>query len=514
VNNMNEFRIEQSSLIQALEHYREMETVLEEERENLQNIISQESSKWQGEAAEVAVSSMNSFLQTGEYNEAYECVRKVRLCMEDTLDQVSALLVRCEDFPKQLESDTYIESMRPACGDYTLRNGGVLYLDYGKAMVIPDLCDQISEAAEYLGTVLKQSMEDCRGIIDDIDGYQNRVDEAVRKVKRVENYKLSFQKYVQGIKALENDVAVCLAGMKDEPGVDVSTMEESDSIERDITRISEAKKYDVAEEILRRYLTKLGMDPVEQNMLIEILREKNPNMLSTLYAVSRYSSADMDDVLEEIINYYNSNLECKMLSSDGIYKLRDIELAEYQISDLCVLDDEGEIIGIWPYYVMINAGNGTHYNDGGITIGYGHHINAEEWKLVDGEEHVLLSQYVPEDVIISGIVVNNSELTLSGNVLVDGANYVPIDEANQILAEDIIYHSNEVADFLEENGIEVTQGQFDALVIYRFNRGHLSQTAIDYLREGNMSEEDWRAVWTGGEEREKLCQELFFGTEG
>ena len=151
---------------------------------------------------------------------------------------------------------------------------------------------------------------------------------------------------------------------------------------------------------------------------------------------------------------------------------------------------------------------------GGITIGYGHHINDEEWKLVDDEEHVLLSQYVPEEVIISGIVVNNSELTSSGNVLVDGANYVPIDEANQILAEDIIYHSNEVAYFLEENGIEVTQGQFDALVIYRFNRGRLSQTAIDYLREGNMSEEDWRAVWTGGEEREKLCQELFFGTEG
>lgn len=134
--------------------------------------------------------------------------------MEDTLEQVNALLARSEEFPKQLQSSTYIEPMRPAMGDNTVRNGGVVYLDYGKAAVIPDLCDQVYEAAEYLGNILKQYMEACSGIMNGIPTYINRVDEAVRKIKRIENYKFSFQKYVQDVMALENDVAVRLAGMK------------------------------------------------------------------------------------------------------------------------------------------------------------------------------------------------------------------------------------------------------------------------------------------------------------
>ena len=213
---MNEFRIEQPSLVQALDKYREMEKVLEEEYDSLQDVIIQSSNEWQGAASEALVSEMEYFLNEGDYNTAYENVKTMRMCMEDTLEQVNALLARSEEFPKQLQSSTYSEPMRPAMGDNTVRNGGVLYLDYGKANIVPDLCDQVCEAAEYLGNVLKQYMEDCEGIMDGIPTYISRVDEAVRKIKRIENYKLSFQKYVQGVMALENDVAVRLAGMKGE----------------------------------------------------------------------------------------------------------------------------------------------------------------------------------------------------------------------------------------------------------------------------------------------------------
>ena len=514
MNNLDEFRIEQSSLVQALDKYREMEKVLEEEYDSLQDVIIQSSNEWQGAASKALISEMEYFLNEGDYNTAYGNVKTMRMCMEDTLEQVNALLARSEEFPKQLKSSTYIEPMRPAMGDNTVRNGGVLYLDYGKARLIPGLCDQVYEAAEYLGNVLKQYMESCSGIMDGIPIYINRVDEAVNKVKRIENYKFSFQKYVQGIKALENDVAVCLTRIKGEIYVKENSINEFDCIERGIVRNSGDEKYEVAEEILREYLAKSEIiDPVEQNMLIEIIKENNINMLSTLYAVSIYSYADVDDVLAEIENYYNSIPESRIMSLEGICGLRLVELAEYQKTDLCVFNDEGEIMGIWPYYVMRSLGNGTHYNDNGITIGYGHHISTEEWNLVDSEEHALLLQYVPEDVTISGIVVDDCDLTSSGNVLVDGARYVPIEDANQILAEDIIYHSQRVADFLEENEIEVTQGQFDALVIYRFNNGHLSQTAQDYLCDGNMNKEDWNAVWGEQDNRIKVCNELFFGTE-
>lgn len=214
MNNLDESRIEQPSLVQALDKYREMEKVLEEEYDSLQDVIIQSSNEWQGAASKALISEMEYFLNEGDYNTAYENVKTMRMCMEDTLEQVNALLARSEEFPKQLKSSTYIEPMRPAMGDNTVRNGGVLYLDYGKARLIPGLCDQVYEAAEYLGNVLKQHMEVCSGIMDGIPTYISRVDKAVKKVKRIENYKFSFQKYVQDVMALENDVAVRLAGMK------------------------------------------------------------------------------------------------------------------------------------------------------------------------------------------------------------------------------------------------------------------------------------------------------------
>ncbi len=214
MNNLDEFRIEQPSLVQALDKYREMEKVLEEEYDSLRDTIIQSAYEWQGAASKALISEMEYFLNEGDYNTAYENVKTMRMCMEDALEQVNALLARSEEFPKQLQSSTYIEPMRPAMGDNTVRNGGVVYLDYGKARLIPDLCDQVYEAAEYLGNVLKQYMESCSGVMDGIPTYINRVDEAVNKVKRIENYKISFQKYVQEIKALENDVAVCLRKMR------------------------------------------------------------------------------------------------------------------------------------------------------------------------------------------------------------------------------------------------------------------------------------------------------------
>lgn len=285
-----------------------------------------------------------------------------------------------------------------------------------------------------------------------------------------------------------------------------------------IGTITESTKYEVEEEILRRYLTGLGMDIVEQNIVLEIVKENNPQMLHNLRIVNTYSGADLNTVLNEIVNYYNTSQECRMLSSEGIATLKSLELAEYQVRDLCELDEADEITGIWPYYVMVRDEElvGYHRDDGGITIGYGHNISYAEWLAEDEDslrEQALLMQYVPEDVKVTGILVEDSMLTSSGNVLVEGAECVPIEDANRILTEDIMENSREIAEYLEGEGIAVTQEQFDALVICRFNNGRLPQQARDNLRDGNMNPADWQNVWSGGERRANICQALFFGTE-
>ena len=298
MNNLDESRIEQPSLVQALDKYREMEKVLEEEYDSLQDVIIQSSNEWQGAASKALISEMEYFLNEGDYNTAYENVKTMRLCMEDALEQVNALLAISEEFPKQLQRSTYIEPMRTVMGDNTVRNGGVVYLDYGKARLIPDLCEQVYEAAEYLGNVLKQHMEVCSGIMDGIPTYINRVDEAVKKVKRIENYKFSFQKYVQDVMALENDVAVRLAGMKTAETI----IGENAEIERTLDReVGEKTATEYGKEILDNYLIQLGYDSsIERKIIIYFIEQEYTHYLAMLYGTKYNSTSAYEEVKAQI----------------------------------------------------------------------------------------------------------------------------------------------------------------------------------------------------------------------
>ena len=303
-----------------------------------------------------------------------------------------------------------------------------------------------------------------------------------------------------------------------------STELELVEIERTIDKdCDDSEKYKVAEDILRRYLTKQGIDPAGQNIVVQVVKESNPNMLSNLYTVSIYSSVDVDTVVEEIKDYYDSSQNCKMFSLDRIEQLKTLELAQYhlrtfdedlnQYVGVGEYDNQGDLIGIYPYYVLKESNSGTYIDDGGITIGFGHHINVDEWEDENNADHILLSQYVSEDVRITGIIVEQNDLLDCHTVIVENSSYITIDEANQILADDIIKHSTVIANYLEEKDIVITQEQFDALVIYRFNKGSLSEIAKTYLLNENMDKDDWREVWTGGEIREEACQNIFFGME-
>jgi len=88
---------------------------------------------------------------------------------------------------------------------------------------------------------------------------------------------------------------------------------------------------------------------------------------------------------------------------------------------------------------------------------------------------------------------------------------VPIYDVNSIFLADVSKFSGETSEFLNRNKIAINQKEFDALVIYRFNRGSFSQNAIDYLKEGNRNKSDWDSIWTGPPNRRKTCQSLFFG---
>lgn len=200
------------------------------------------------------------------------------------------------------------------------------------------------------------------------------------------------------------------------------------------------------------------------------------------------------------------------LSSEAMQLLRALELADYQLADIAVYDDNGELIGMMPYYVMTGS-SAPFRSDGGITIGYGHHINIDEWNDSDDRDHILLAQYIPEEMEVTYITADYETMTRSGLIVVSGAEMVPIGVIEELFMQDIEEQCRKIKEYLDSMGIEVSQNEFDALVIYRYNRGHLSDTVMRYLEEGNRNEEDWLAVWTGGDNRKEACQRLFFREE-
>lgn len=152
-----------------------------------------------------------------------------------------------------------------------------------------------------------------------------------------------------------------------------------------------------------------------------------------------------------------------------------------------------------PYYVMKNGEiAGTFVDDGGITIGYGHHINVKEWENSAEPDHKFLSSYVPANVKITGIKAKKETLPQSGLIVVPQSTMVPIDIIESQYDVDVKLHSKAISDWLIEKNIKVNQKEFDALVIYRYNRGNMSQSAMQYLETGNKKKDDWKKIWTEG----------------
>lgn len=224
--------------------------------------------------------------------------------------------------------------------------------------------------------------------------------------------------------------------------------------------------------------------------------------------VSFNNQTDSKKYMEVMIGL-QKDVELKLtLSRKGMELLKNLELADYQLKDIAVYNDKNDLMGMKPYYVLRRVGD-VYEDDGGITIGFGHHISEEEWLNEENEDHKLLQKYVSKDIEITGKEVKLEDCPVSG-VIIASDQKIPIGVINEIFRKDIETYGKKVADYLAEKNIEVSQTEFDALVIYSFNRGKISDDVRKYLESGNRNKEDWGKVWTGGNNRKDACQRLFF----
>jgi len=165
------------------------------------------------------------------------------------------------------------------------------------------------------------------------------------------------------------------------------------------------------------------------------------------------------------------------VSQEGIHALQMQELVNnYSISmDYLVLDDNNNLIGVRPHNV----------GDGSITVGFGHYIQSDEWTYYEDNYGITKN-------------MTNSELK---NIV------MPVNDALDIFKADVQEHTNEVKEFLVDAGVDITQNEFDALVIYRFNKGNIG-AVLNLLREGNRDRQLWYDTMVNADNNGKFEKSL------
>lgn len=205
--NTYDFAINQASLLEALEEYKNMEGMLLELKDR-STCIHELTANYSGETCTTLECNINYFFNEGNYAYAYEMVCKVCELMESILPEVNVLLARCEGLRDQLGSDEYVEPVVPAAEDVTLWNDGILALDYNQISIIKSLCEDIAEENERLAQKLKTIMLNCENIIEGTNTDLEAVTGAMNKLNRVLNYKDSFVLYERGVRALDDEIAL------------------------------------------------------------------------------------------------------------------------------------------------------------------------------------------------------------------------------------------------------------------------------------------------------------------
>jgi len=205
-----DFYISQPDCVQALERYREMENRMEKEKKNIMHTIHKTKEYWIAYAKDAVKDKLKQQFNEGDFDITYQKIKAVGNCMEESLPAMNALLARCAGFAEQLQYNSYIEPNKPAAGDNTERNGGILALNYAYIPLITETCDAILEENDQITSILADVINDCRTLLDGTNEDMERLTLASNKIKRIGNYKESFLAYASGVQDLENNMRMLL----------------------------------------------------------------------------------------------------------------------------------------------------------------------------------------------------------------------------------------------------------------------------------------------------------------
>lgn len=186
-----------------LDAYKGMEQTLREERNIMLSDITRVAEYWKGLAALTTCQMTKQMLEQGLYDQSYREVKAMIQCMEESLPQITQLLAQSEVFPNQLENDECIEPIISTRGENTIRNGGILSINYSQAEIIMQYCDDVVEQTDIIVQNMLDVLADCGYLLDNADELLKNIQIATCKLHHIENYRLAISRYESGIKKLE-----------------------------------------------------------------------------------------------------------------------------------------------------------------------------------------------------------------------------------------------------------------------------------------------------------------------
>ncbi len=195
------------------------------------------------------------------------------------------------------------------------------------------------------------------------------------------------------------------------------------------------------------------------------------------------------------------------MSKHGKAVLKKMELKLYtEWNENIEVRDEatGEVVAVYPYYV----------GDGGITFGYGHYMNYDEAMMYKEEKDLLLKYVNVEEAEIMPELFDDNLGTTIKPRRVPNSSPVPIEELDELFESDVDKMTKDMLINMSEDVGEdflLTIQQLDALLILRFNTGHLGETITSLVESGAPIEEWDKVINSRSSDRRRNAKDIFWG---
>ena len=209
------FKVNCKDYSEMIEAYLALETVLQEEKENLSAQVEQSRQSMSGEAIETWHTGFTQVLDVGAFDEVVKQTQGIRSTMEEMLPLLCKMSELGRTFGDQLQSDEFIYPS--SGGSCECRDEILEFNDICTNQITLD-CEEVQTFGDCMYTLIGQMKDLCGDVVDFSDA-TSKIEEAHCQTKRIDNFITAFGFYVTGVRDLDESLRLDFTSLIDEDEV-------------------------------------------------------------------------------------------------------------------------------------------------------------------------------------------------------------------------------------------------------------------------------------------------------